>query len=334
MLIILLSGCTIVEITPGQTAPVEEQTESGEPDDAFADYSITEYELKENAIEVTGELKKYAYADLDGADRFIDVLNEYFDVELKADEDLSYDNGYANWSWSEGEFPDVKDVSVSACSKTGKFSLYLTPHNKDLVAVSQAGDATEEKLIDKATDFVNKFSFITGDLTFEYSIPDNDLYYPFISEDGGDTEEMHVAGRRFLFSSEQYSKQTVSANDSLICPVECGNEDQTLRNVQYFSVTLLADGTIVSAVNCITKAQITDNGDWKMITSDDIDKLVGYFYSTVKDDKLIITRIYVESYNNYFGNPDINPVLNIEYYLESAPENVRTSQMSIEGFYN
>lgn len=327
--IVVFSGCSVQMIENGTVAPETENTV--EDEDLFSSYPVAEYELKENAIEVSGELNRYIYGDIENAGKTVDIINEYYEIELKADGETN-ENGYANWSYEKGSLQDGISVSFSASMKTGKFLLYCKPYNETIITASQASEASEEGLIEKAKEFADKFSNITGELTFECSMPANDFNYPILTDGATDSEDFSVPARKFLFYSEENSKQTVKANEDMTCYVECNDGDTPLKNVQYFSVVMLADGTVVLAENCITKADIIENGKWMMITEKNMDTLLKLFNSSVKDDKLIISRIYVDAYNNYFGYPEINPVLKVEYCFASSPQDVKTTEVAIDTF--
>ncbi len=330
-----LCSCKVEMIDKGTTTTEEISTDDHDGQEGYEEFTVSDYEIKENAFEVSGQVNRYIYDSLENAGNVISTLNEYFDIELKVDESTDYENGYANWFYEDGSVEDQLDASVSASSKTGKFSFYFKPHNDVIQAASKLSEASEDELLEKATDFVNKFSFVTGELAFDFSTSDADLYYPLMNEEGTDSEDVRVPGRTFMFTSEKYSKQRLDLNETLNCYVECGNSNIKLRDVQYFTVTLLADGTIVSADNYITSAQILENGTYEMITEEKMDKIIeDYFRAPQENDKLVISRVFIDSYGNYFGYPEIDPVVKMEYYFESDPENVQVTEFAIEGFFN
>ena len=328
--VLAFSGCT-VEYIDNNTVTQEPASESYE--EVYGEYPVTKYELKDNAFETTGGLKKYEYEQISETDGIIGILNEYFEASLAKNDFTGEQEGYANWEYEEGEVMDERDLSVSTSTHTGKFSLYYKPFNETVVSASKMGAADEEELLETATDFVNRFSFVTGSLTFECSMPENMTPYPVVNEGDDSSSDVLVSGRSVWFYSEQYSRQTVSANGETQLPVEGLNEKAPLKDVLYFTVTLLADGTVVSAENSVTRADISENGVFQMITEKNMDKILSRFKSTKKDDKLVVSRIYVDSYINNFGSVDIQPVVKVEYYLESMPDDVRTNEFAIEDLY-
>jgi hypothetical protein len=333
VLVFSLCSCKISLIEPEDRTLPTISTNESDGEEGQREYPVTKYKLADGAIELSGPVNRYIYADLDGADKVIDTLNGIFDIDLKIDETINFTNGYSNWFWDNGEGLNAVSASVSMSSKTGKFSFYYKPDNNLILTASQAGGAEEEKLLEKATDFVNKFSFVTGELKFEYSEADNDLYYPLLVEGATDSEDFKVSGRTFYFTSEKYSRQKLDVNSEITnCYVECGNSNILMREVQYFVVTLFPDGTVVSADNYITKAPILSNGTVEMIDESKLNTMLEYFTSTTEDDTLLIKRIYVNAYSNYFGYPEINPFMNIEYSFASDPDNIQLMEFSFDPF--
>ncbi|MCR4564374.1 MAG: hypothetical protein K5755_07060 [Clostridiales bacterium] len=337
-LVIAFSLCSCsIEMIDKSPATTTEPIPTDDHDgwDGVPEYEVKKYEIEDRtAFEVQGDLNVYKYDTIDDAEKVIDVLNDYYKVDLKVDEDTHYEDGYGNWFWDNGETADVISAAVSLSSKTGKFSFYYAPGQNAVLSASKVGSIDEDKWDEKVTEFVSKFEFVTGKLEMDGSIVYNDLYYPCITEDGGDSDDVQVKGRRYFFVSDEYSKQRVDAQDGLSCYVECGNSEITARDVQYFVVTIFNDGTIVSVDNNITKAPIIPDGTQKMIDENDMEKLVSFFTSTVEDDTFILKRAYVCSYDNYFGRPGISPVIKIEYAFKSNPSDVQATEIALEGFYD
>jgi len=333
IIVVSLCSCSISlrdELTT-TTEPVPTDDHDGW--DGTQEYEVKKYELENDAFKVEGDLNLYKYEDLSDAENVIDVFNSYYDIDLKVDEDTQHD-GYGNWSWDNGEQSNIVSASVSMSSKTGKFSFYYVPDMKVIKNASTLVDVDGDKWTDKVTEFVNKFEFVTGKLTLDGSVAYNEMYYPVLEEGNDDSQDIRVWGRRFFFVSEDYSKQKVSAQDGLDCYVECGSSDIETRDVQYFVVTIFNDGTIVSADNYITKAQIVSDGTSKMIDDSSMDKLLEYFTSTKEDDTLIVKKVYVDSYSNYFGYVEITPVVKVEYCFKSDTDDVQTTEFALEGLYN
>ncbi len=333
IIVVSLCSCSITlrdEFTT-TTGPVS--ADEGDEWENYEEYDVEKYELENDAFKAEGELNLYKYEDLDDAQKVIDVFNSYYDADLKVDEDTQHD-GYGNWFWDNGDDSDPVSASVSMSSKTGKFSFYYVPDMQVIKNASTLVSVDGDKWTDKVTEFVNKFEFVTGKLTLDGSVAYNDMYYPVFEEGNDDSQDVRVWGRRFFFVSEDYSKQKVLAQDGLECYVECGSSDIETRDVQYFVVTIFNDGTIVSADNYITKADIVSDGTQKMIDESFMDKLLEYFTSTKEDDTLIVKRIYIDSYSNYFGYAEITPVVKVEYCYKSDTDDVRTTEFALEGFYN
>jgi len=333
--VLALTGCAN-GFKPTPTENPTENISENEPDgeDGRVEYEVKKYEVEDGAFENEGELNLYRYEDLPDAERVIDVFNEYYNISLSADADLQRDDGYGNWFWDNGDRINNISAAVSLSSKTGKFSFYYAPGNQVVLNASKVSTADEKELDKKVSEFVAGFEFVTGKLELESLSPYDDLYYPCVMNEGDDSEDVQIKGRRYFFVSPDYSKQSVDAQEGINCYVECGNSDITERETQYFVITLFNDGTIVSADNNITKAAIVPDSTQKMIDETYMDKLVSYFTSTVEDDTFILKRAYVSSYNNYFGRPDITPVINVEYCFKSNPSDVKTTEIALEGFYD
>lgn len=332
-LIIILSLCSCkIEMVDNSTTTTTSNQQEEVDIDNWQEYDIKEYEIEDGAFEISGELNLYKYEDLPEAQNVIPTLNEYFNIELKLDEEINYSNGYGNWGWDDGKQLVDESASVSMSSKTGKFTLNYKPASEILYAASKITSVDEDKWNDEITEFAEKFEGITGKLTLDGSVATADLYYPYISEDGEDSTELHLFGRKYYFISEN-SKQTVDVQDGASCYIECGNSDIKTRDVQYFVVTALNDGTIVTVDNNITKAEIVSDGTKRMIDESDMDDVLQFFGSPVKDDKMIVKRVYINSYSNYFGYPEIVPTVKIDYVFESdTDEGVRTTELSLDGF--
>jgi hypothetical protein len=333
--VLALTGCAnIFKSKPVENTSSEIPTDDHDGWDGVQEYTVSKYEVNEGAFETTGDLKLYRYEEVEGAENVIDVFNSYYNIDLKVDEETKHENGYGNWFWENGDSTDIISAAVSMSSKTGKFSFSYSPGRKAVESASKAETPEDNKWDEKVTEFVNKFEFVTGKLTLDSSSPYNDMYYPFIAEGQEDTEDIQVKGRRYLFVSSDYSKQKVEAQDGLNCYVECGDSDITNRDTQYFVVTVFNDGTIVSANNYITKANIVSDGTEKMIDESSMDKLLVYFSSTTEDDTMVLTRAYVCSYSNYFGYPEITPAIKVEYYYKSNPSDVQATEIMLQGFYD
>lgn len=294
------------------------------------EYPVSDYQLLDDAFKISGDINEYRYAQLDGAEKVIDTINDYFGISLTLDTDIDYHDGYGNWFYNNDAPISSESASVSGSSVTGKFTFNYKPDDKRIIKASENNNADEKQLRTIAEDFANRFTFVTGKLDLVDEKEAEDISYTIPSDRGNDNV-VEVSGRQYYFTSERFSKEQVSLQEGRSCYIECGDSSITDRETQYFVITLWNDGTIIDASNYITSANIEKTGTKHMIGSTDIDKLLTYFTSNTENDTIIIRKVYIDSYSNYFGYSTIQPVIKIEYCFKSDINDIQTTEIVIDG---
>lgn len=294
------------------------------------EYPITDYQLLDDAFKISGDINEYRYVQIEDAEKIIDTLNDYFGITLTLDTEIEYHDGYGNWFYNNDAPIDSEHASVSCSSVTGKFSFNYKPEDNRIIKAADNNNIDLKQMRKIAEEFADHFSYVTGELILADEKDAEDISYTIPSDKGNDIV-VTVSGRTYYFTSEEYSKVNVSVQEGQNCYVECGDSSIIDRESQYFAVTIWNDGTIVDASNYITRAEIEKTGTKQMIEAKDIDKLLTYFMSNTENDTLIIKKIYIDSYSNYFGYSTIEPVVKVEYCLKSDINNTQTTEIVIEG---
>ena len=320
--------------TPVQDAPSEDMpTDNGEPEgweeDWPEEYVVDGYRFEDGALAQTGELNKYRYLQLDGAQRYIDIISlyvqQFLGVPLSTEEDSAHD-GYANVFL---QCPGG-NASVSGSSITGRFSYNLSP-NFDQIAEKAESPLMDEAAMERsAREFTALFSSITGELELlkseqqeaDYHDPDSDCL-----------RDVSVPVMVFTFRSAENSA-LLDIQDGLPAPVCCGDSMIDNLNVHCFVVTVWPDGTVVEANNYITRADVVATGTIRMPDEDDFPKLLNFFTSYTEHDTVVFDSICADHFDVYFGSADIEPAMTVEYHLESDPENSLSTQFVLPGLFD
>ena len=303
------------------------------------EYPVENYKLQSadggSVFAQTGELNVWRYEQLPAAEDYVSILQGYLD-ELKESSGSNYNcgeltvdaktehDGYAN-HFAQNESEQGQGASLSGSSVTGRFSFSLWPGQ---YAALLAGKSVSDRaaLEEAARSFVRRFEGITGQLVLQ-QIEDETLEFFPDPRDVHTTVQVNALRFRFTAAPEKAAHPTLTIQDGLEVPVTCG--DSTLDNLgeHSFSVTVLPDGTVANANNYITLASPIPDGTIRMIDESDMKTLLGFFTSYEQDDTMVITSIRASCFSVYFGSALIEPTITVEYYLESDPGVLQTTDM-------
>ena len=341
--LLLLCGCAARPASQPEPAQPQAETSSepeaqeaptGEPEgweeEWPQEYPIADCRLADGAIAQTGELNKYRYVQLDGAERYHDIVSQYLfrflGDDLGAEEDSPHD-GYANW-FITGE---NGGASVSGSSITGRFSYSMQP-DFDRILQASASEITDPAAMERAArDFAALFSGITGELELLGS-EEQEAYYH--DERTNEMKDITVPVLVYTFRSKVHSELSLDIQEGLSAPVCCGSSDSADLAVHCFTATVWPDGTVVAADNNITAAAVEEAGTTRMIGESDLPVLVEFFTSYVENDTLVIESMRANSYSVYFGSADIEPTVTVEYRFESDPDTLLTSEFVLPGLFD
>ncbi len=312
---------------PPDGAPLNEGEPEGWEEEWPEEYVVDGYRLEDGAITQTGELKKYRFAQLDGAERYMDIIalyvQQFLGDSLAMEEDSPH-NGYANWFYS-GEHGTA---SVSGSSITGRFCYMLSLDFDKILENTESAVMDEAAMERAARDFCALFRDITGKLELlkaekqeaDYNDPRSD-----------EPRAVSVPVMVYTFRSAENSSLTLDMQDGQPAPVCCG--DSTIEDLKThcFTATVWPDGTVVEANNYITRSEVTENGTARMLTQDDLPRLLNFFTSTTAQDTVVFESIRADRFDVYFGSADIEPVLTVEYHFESDPEAHYSTQFVLPG---
>ena len=341
--LLLLCGCAARPASQPEPAQPQAETSSepgaqeaptGEPEgweeEWPQEYPIADCRLADGAIAQTGELNKYRYVQLDGAERYHDIVSQYLfrflGDDLGAEEDSPHD-GYANW-FITGE---NGGASVSGSSITGRFSYSMQP-DFDRILQASASEITDPAAMEQAArNFAALFSGITGELELLGS-EEQEAYYH--DERTNEMKDITVPVLVYTFRSKVHSELSLDIQEGLSAPVCCGSSDSADLAVHCFTATVWPDGTVVAADNNITAAAVEEAGTTRMIGESDLPVLVEFFTSYAENDTLIIESVSANSYSVYFGSADIEPTVTVEYRFESDPDTLLTSEFVLPGLFD
>ena len=319
-----------------EAQPVSEAQEApaGEPEgweeEWPREYPVADCRLAEGAIPQTGELNKYRYTQLDGAECYMDVvagyLSRFLGDGLTMEEDSPHD-GYANW-FITGE---NGGASVSGSSITGRFSYSMQP-DFDRILQASASEITDPAAMEQAArNFAALFSGITGELELLGS-EEQEAYYH--DERTNEMKDITVPVLVYTFRSSANSELSLDIQEGLSGPVCCGSSDSYDLAVHCFTATVWPDGTVVAADNNITAAGVEEDGTTRMIGESDLPVLAEFFTSYAENDTLIIESVRADSYSVYFGSAEIEPTVTVEYRFESDPDTLLTTEFVLPGLFD
>lgn len=315
--------------------PTEATEESGEPEgweeEWPAEYPIEAYRLLDGAITQTGRLNKYRYVQLEGAENYMNLLGDYVREtlhcgdELRMEEDCPHD-GYANWSY----YSPNGNAFVSGSSITGRFTFYLAPTFARILEMTEREITDRDAMRQAAEDFAARISGITGNLEI---IEGNDDVAYYHDERRSGMHDVTVPVTVFTFRSLTESAPSLDIQDGLAAPIVCGDSTVEDLRVHVLTVTVWPDGTVASANNYITKAKIIPDGTVRMVDESDLPELMQYLSSFAEHDTVVVEQMRADSFGVYFGYAAIDPILTVTYYFESDPTEKRTTEYSMELFY-
>ena len=317
-----------------QPEPEVQDPPAGEPEgweeEWPREYPVANFRLAEGAITQTGELNRYRYTQLDGAERYHDIvagyLFRYLGDDLGTEEDSPHD-GYANW-FITGE---NGGASVSGSSITGRFSYSMQPGFDRILQASES-EITDPAAMERAArDFAALFAEITGELELLDS-EEQEAYYH--DERTNEMKDITVPVLVFTFRSKAHSELSLDIQEGLSAPVCCGSSDSADLAVHCFTATVWPDGTVVAADNNITAAGVAGDGTTRMIGESDLPVLAEFITSYAENDTLIIESIRADSYNVYFGSAEIEPTVTVEYRFESDPDSLHSTEFVLPGLFD
>ena len=329
---------TETEDTTDAAEAAEPQTEateeSGEPEgweeEWPEEYPIESYRLLDGAITQTGRLNKYRYAQLEGAENYMNLLADYVREALDCGDALtmredSPHDGYANW------FMDAPNGSaaVSGSSITGRFTFDLYPGFSRVLEMTEREISDRDDLRQAAMDFAARVSGITGSLKM-IDCKDDLMYYHDERRSG--LHDVAVPVMVYTFRSPTESTPSLELQEGVTAPIVCGDSTVEDLHVHVLNVTVWPDGTVVRSNNYITRAEPVQDGSVRMPDESDVPELLTYLTSYTEHDTIVIEKIRAESFGVYFGNATVHPILTVTYYFESKPTEHQTTEYSMELF--
>ena len=334
-----IEDTTEIKDTTEATDSTEPQTEateeSGEPEgweeEWPEEYPIESYRLLDGAITQTGRLSKYRYVQLEGAENYMNLLGDYVREtlhcgdELRMEEDSPH-NGYANWNY----YTPNGNAFVSGSSITGRFTFHLVPTFSRILEMTEREITDRDAMRQAAEDFAARFFGITGNLEI-MECNDDQMYYHDERQSG--MHDVTIPVTVFTFRSLTESSPKLDIQDGLAAPIVCGDSTVEDLHVHVLTVTVWPDGTVARANNYITKAKIVPDGTVRMVDESDLPELIQYLTSFAEHDTVVVERMRADSFSVYFGNATVDPLLTVTYYFESDPTEKRTTEYSMEMFY-
>lgn len=277
----------------------------------------------------TGELKCYLYNALPEAEAYVDLLNAYTAEvngcdpdEMERSESDSYRDGYANTSLTA---PNGASASISGNSKTGRFSYSRNPSSDEIHHELRGFMGDADAMEPTARAFVERFASITGPLTLVETQMDEKTFL----NDGYSYPDITVPTVTFVYKAEG-GHGKLEAQPGLELPVQCSNAEASDANAACFSVTLGANGKILSAENCVTLASMVPDVTKPVPTEENIPGILQYLTSSVENDTLILHRVEATAYTVYFGGVELHPLITVTYSFASAPDEVLTLEIALD----
>ncbi len=323
-----------VSTEPDAAAPTETGVPGGEPEgweeEWPEEYPVEEYQLLEGAIRQSGELNKYRYLQLDGAEGYMDLAADYVREALACGDSLtmredSPHDGYANWFMESPK----GNASVSGSGITGRFTFSLYPGFERILEMTEASITDRAAMEAAARAFAERFAAITGPLELVKTEEEPQSYY---DERGDGFSDVTVPALLFTFRSNEFSELRLPIQEGAEAPVTCGDSTLDDLSVHCFVVTVWPDGTVVRANNYITRAELVPDGTVRMPDAGDVPELVSYLSSMTEHDVLVIESLSAESFGVYFGYAAVDPVITLNYHFASDPAEHLSTAFSVNLF--
>ena len=277
----------------------------------------------------TGELKCYIYNALPEAEAYVDLLNAYTAEvngcdpdEMERSESDSYRDGYANTRLTA---PNGASASISGNSKTGRFSYSRNPSSDEIHQELRGFMGDADAMEPTARAFVERFASITGPLTLVETQMDEKTFL----NDGYSYPDITVPTVTFVYKAEG-GHGKLEAQPGLELPIQCSNAEASDADAACFSVTLGANGKILSAENCVTLATMVPDVTKPVPTEENIPGILQYLTSSVENDTLILHRVEATAYTVYFGGVELHPLITVTYSFASAPDELLTLEIALD----
>ena len=277
----------------------------------------------------TGELKCYLYNALPEAEAYVDLLNAYTAEvngcdpdEMERSESDSYRDGYANTRLTA---PNGASASISGNGKTGRFSYSRNPSSDEIHQELRGFMGDADAMEPTARAFVERFASITGPLTLVETQMDEKTFL----NDGYSYPDITVPTVTFVYKAEG-GHGKLEAQPGLELPVQCSNAEASDADAACFSVTLGANGKVLSAENCVTLASTTPDITKPVPTEENIPGILQYLTSSVENDTLILHRVEATAYTVYFGGVELHPLITVTYSFASAPDELLTLEIALD----
>ena len=277
----------------------------------------------------TGELNCYIYNALPEAEAYVDLLNAYTAEicgcdpdDMERSESDSYRDGYANTYLTA---PNGASASISGNSKTGRFSYSRSPSSDEIHQELRGFLSDADAMEPTARAFVERFASITGPLTLVETQMDEKTFL----NDGYSYPDITVPTVTFVYKAEG-GHGKLEAQPGLELPIQCSNAEASDADAACFSVTLGANGKILSAENCVTLASTTPDITKPVPTEENIPGILQYLTSSVENDTLILHSVEATAYTVYFGGVELHPLITVTYSFASAPDEVQTLEIALD----
>ena len=321
-------------VNPSDTSAFDDSdptAASGEPEgweeEWPAEYPVENYRLFDGAIRQTGNLNKYRYEQLPGAENYRNLVADYVRQALSCGDNLtmtedSPHDGYANW-FMEAE---NGSAAVSGSSITGRFTFGLYPTFDRILEMTGQVIEDQAAMEQAAWAFVQRFSGITGELVLLKSEEEPQYYH---DERSSELKDVTVPAIVYTFRSASVSEVSLEIQDGLTAPVACGDSTIDDLNTHCFTVTVWPDGTVVEGNNYITQAPLTEDGTARMLDESNLPELMTYLTSFSENDTLVIEEIRADSFSVYFGYATVEPIVTVKYHFESNPTDSLSTEFSM-----
>lgn len=277
----------------------------------------------------SGTYPSYRYEPLDGSG-VADILADYFRTAhpgLAVTLEPSPDGDGTVFCTMRAD--DGFERSFSLGADTGKFCISAQPTEQTLrqLAVDYASfdlAAREPELAQTAQAFAALFADYTGPVTLARSEWMEFTYY--LDGDGqpNQIEQLRVQGCRFYFSGTGEPSEPVYSDAPLFTGFSEDDDAGFGGQAHLFCVDVLPDGTVTCAYNPLTTAAIVPGETQTLDAEAAAQLLTDGTVSDVPDDTVVIRSLSVTGYEGFLTASAIEPLVHIEYYLESDPEQVYT----------
>ena len=320
---LLVYEARILEDGPGHREDDEEFPE---------EYPVTEYRLEGDVFKAHGEVQAYRYEPLPMEDGYQIVLHNYAEAALNSEGLMSLDadsvhDGYANW----GMYGPNGNAFASGSDITGRFSFNLAPGFDKILEMTEAKIEDPDMMQRKAVEFAALFSDITGEIALDHSQEDTCHYH---DERASELQDVTVSAITYYFRPVGKAYETRPMQEGLEVPVRSGDSNVLDLPYDCFYVTVWPDGTVISACNYITRAEIVQADTVRLPEEEDIWKIMEFMTSFTENDTVVITSIEPTMYGVYFGSGNIDPDITVEYYYASDPDNKQSTVFDLRGTMN